>query len=205
MSNEPSVYRPVARKISRTVTVDTSKKIQFRDTGIYIQSDSDGNLNIVSDTTTTSSCTTWTHTGAFNVTGTVGLTGATTVTGDLTSTGTATATNVDATRLRPTGLFMQPESFTANGTATTNVGAITIAPATAATITVNVRAPTAGQWLSVAMPAAGTANLEGASGTTFDGTNNTGAFTAAGQALILYAISATRWVIVENIGTVTFS
>ena len=43
------------------------------------------------------------------------------------------------------------------------------------------------------------------SGVTYDGTNNTATFSTAGQTLILKSISTTRWVIVENIGTVTFS
>ena len=39
----------IARQISKTITVFSNKKIQFRDTGIYLQSDADGSLKIVSD------------------------------------------------------------------------------------------------------------------------------------------------------------
>lgn len=39
----------------------------------------------------------------------------------------------------------------------------------------------------------------------FDGTNNTATFNAAGETLILMSISATRWVIVENVGAVGMS
>lgn len=49
MASEPGVFRPVARKISQDITVDSSKKIQFRDTGIYLQSDADGSLTVSSD------------------------------------------------------------------------------------------------------------------------------------------------------------
>ena len=37
--------------IGGTATVATNKKLQFRDTGIYLQSSADGTLDIVSDTT----------------------------------------------------------------------------------------------------------------------------------------------------------
>ena len=39
-------------------------------------------------------------------------------------------------------------------------------------------------------------------GVTFDGTNNTASFPDAGDALVLFAISATQLIVVENIGTV---
>ncbi len=42
-------------------------------------------------------------------------------------------------------------------------------------------------------------------GTTFDGTNNTATLNAPGKALHLVALSAARWFILENIGTVTLS
>jgi hypothetical protein len=40
---------------------------------------------------------------------------------------------------------------------------------------------------------------------TFDGTNDIATFDAAGESLILYAISATRLLVVENIGSVALS
>jgi len=43
------------------------------------------------------------------------------------------------------------------------------------------------------------------SGTTFDGTNNTATFDAADETLILFGITATAFVIVENIGSVGMS
>lgn len=42
------------------------------------------------------------------------------------------------------------------------------------------------------------------SGVTFDGTNNTATF-AANKALQLVAISLTRWLIITNVGSVSFS
>ena len=43
------------------------------------------------------------------------------------------------------------------------------------------------------------------SGGTFDGTNSVATFDAAGETLIVYAISTTQMVIFENIGSVTLS
>lgn len=42
-------------------------------------------------------------------------------------------------------------------------------------------------------------------GATFDGTNDIATFTVAEQALLLYGLSATRYLILANVGTVTFS
>ena len=39
----------VSRRILKTLTLFSNKKIQLRDTGIYIQSDADGSLKIKSD------------------------------------------------------------------------------------------------------------------------------------------------------------
>jgi hypothetical protein len=43
------------------------------------------------------------------------------------------------------------------------------------------------------------------SGTTFDGTNDIATFDAAGETLVLFAISDTQFVIIENIGSVGLS
>lgn len=39
----------------------------------------------------------------------------------------------------------------------------------------------------------------------FDGTNNTATFNAQFETLVLYSVSSSRWVIVENIGAVALS
>lgn len=44
-----------------------------------------------------------------------------------------------------------------------------------------------------------------AAGVTFDGTNNTATFNLLGETLHVVALSATRWLILENIGTVGLS
>jgi hypothetical protein len=42
-------------------------------------------------------------------------------------------------------------------------------------------------------------------GATYDGTNDIATFDAIGESLILFAISATRLLIIENIGSVALS
>ena len=63
------VFGPVTKQIAKTITVHADKKIQFRDTGIFIQSPVDGKLLISSD-----------GVGANDIT----LTGNVTITNDLT-------------------------------------------------------------------------------------------------------------------------
>ena len=43
------IFDPIHKRIDDTITVATNKKIQFRDTGIYIYSNADGQLTISSD------------------------------------------------------------------------------------------------------------------------------------------------------------
>jgi hypothetical protein len=67
-------------------------------------------------------------------------------------------------------------------------------------------APTAGRFLVIAQTDAGTSGhtVTLAAGT-FDGTNEIATFNAANETLVLYGISATRFIIVENIGAVALS
>jgi cytoskeletal protein CcmA (bactofilin family) len=66
-------------------TFDTNTKLQFRDTGLYINSSADGQLDIVADTTVALS-------GAVTADSTLDVTGNTTVGGTLDITGLTTAT-----------------------------------------------------------------------------------------------------------------
>lgn len=78
---EVGVFRPVSKEIGQTVTVYLDKRIQFRDSGLYVGSSADGVLDIVSDTTLNLTATTiatsgaWTNTGDFTVTGDLTVTG----------------------------------------------------------------------------------------------------------------------------------
>lgn len=75
-------------------------------------------------------------------------------------------------------------------------------------IAATLAAPTAGDDLVIAdNSASGTAahTVTLPAGVTFDGTNNTATLNAPGEALHLLALSATRWLILENIGSVALS
>lgn len=75
-------------------------------------------------------------------------------------------------------------------------------------IEATLAAPTAGDELYIINNAAsGTAahTVTCADGVTFDGTNDVATLDAPGKALHLIAISATRWFVLENIGTIVLS
>lgn len=75
-------------------------------------------------------------------------------------------------------------------------------------IAATLPAPTTGDDLVIVdSSASGTAahTVTTPAGVTFDGTNNTATLNAPGEALHLVAISAARWLILENIGAVALS
>lgn len=104
-------------------------------------------------------------------------------------------------------LGRQVQALTATGAITIKSGLVTLAHNTVV-IAATLAAPTAGDELFIIdASASGTAahTVTAASGVTFDGTNNTATLNAPGEALHLIAISATRWFILENIGSVGLS
>ena len=99
------------------------------------------------------------------------------------------------------------QTLTASGAITLNSGLVMLNHASTI-IAATLDAPTAGDELYIVnTSASGTAahTVTVASGVTFDGTNNTATLNAPGEALHLIATSATRWFILENIGTVGLS
>ncbi len=101
------------------------------------------------------------------------------------------------------------QAFTASGTPTATVatGLITLNHGSTP-IVLTIPAPrVAGQMLIIRDISSATAShvMTSASGTTFDGTNNTATFNAAGEQLILMSISATQWIILLNSGSVAMS
>lgn len=172
MAIEPGVFLPLSRKISKTITVNIDKKIQFRDTGIYLQSSADGKLKISSDGTGTDDlildCT----------------------------------VNVDE------GLYFTKSLVTASSVLSNNVSYVDVNASTVSgsAIAVATGAPAAGRFLVIANTTGkGTANVSCGASCTFDGTSGTAYFASNGQVLVLFGISATRFVIVENIGTVVLT
>lgn len=99
------------------------------------------------------------------------------------------------------------QTLTASGAITLNSGTVLLNHATVV-IAATLDAPTAGDELyiidsSASGTAAHTVTLP--AGVTWDGTNNTATLNAPGEALHVIAISATRWFILENIGSVGLS
>lgn len=71
-------------------------------------------------------------------------------------------------------------------------------------IAVTIDAPKEGWFLVVTQADAGTAgHTVTLTAGTFDGTNNVATFNAAGETLVLMGVSSTRFVVVENIGSVS--
>lgn len=102
------------------------------------------------------------------------------------------------------------QHFTATGTPKSGVatGLITFAHDTTP-ILLTIPAPKdSGQLLILRdNSSGGTAShvMTAASGTTFDGTNNTATFNAPGEQLILMSVSITEWIIILNSGSVSLT
>lgn len=97
--------------------------------------------------------------------------------------------------------------YTATATNTVNSGFIGLAHNSTA-ILISVPAPgMAGKMLIIRNnSASGTAaHVVTATGSTFDGTNNTATLDAPGEQLILYSVSATAWIVLLNTGSVGLS
>ena len=101
------------------------------------------------------------------------------------------------------------QTFTATGTPTANVGTGIITLNHASTpILLTIPAPEdSGQLLIIRDISSSTQEhvITSASGTTFDGTNNTATFNASGEQLILMSVSITEWIIILNSGSVAMS
>lgn len=99
------------------------------------------------------------------------------------------------------------QELTASGVITRDNGLVLLNHATVI-IAATLDAPETGDVLLIVDNAAsGTAahTVTLPSGVTFDGTNNTATLNAPSEALYMYAISATRWFIVANLGSVGLS
>lgn len=102
----------------------------------------------------------------------------------------------------------QSQILTASGAITVGRHGIVQLNHNTVVIAATLAAPSAGDDLiivdnSASGTAAHTVTLP--AGVTFDGTNNTATLNAPGEALHIVALSATRWFIMENIGSVALS
>jgi hypothetical protein len=104
--------------------------------------------------------------------------------------------------------FRQPQTLTATGAITVGKHGVVQLNHATVIIAATLAAPEAGYDLvivdnSASGTAAHTVTLP--AGVTFDATNNTATLNAPGEALHIVALSATRWFILENIGSVALS
>jgi hypothetical protein len=74
-------------KFSDDLLIDSTEKVQFRDTGLYIYSSADGQLDIVADTEVQIAATTIDMNGNADISGNLGIGGNLTVTGTTTFNG----------------------------------------------------------------------------------------------------------------------
>jgi hypothetical protein len=138
------------------------------------------------------------------------LSGSTIATNTIAETTAASGVTVDGVLLKDgtSNGRRQSQALTASGAITVQrFGMVTLAHGTVV-IAATLAAPTAGDDLVIVnTSASGTVShtVTAAAGVTFDGTNNTATLDAAEEALHIVAVSATRWKIMENIGTVGLS
>jgi len=103
------------------------------------------------------------------------------------------------------GLSFSPYTYTAEGAIDASANFVVINSATPATaIELTIAAPTAGRLLVITQQDAGTAgNTVKLTAGTFDGSHDLATFNAKDDTLILFGVSTTRFVVWENIGSVS--
>lgn len=137
------------------------------------------------------------------------LSGSTIATNTIAETTAASGVTIDGATLKDgrSNLGRTVDPFTASGAITIKSGLVTLAHATVV-IAATLAAPTAGDELIIVnTSASGTAahTVTLPAGVTWDGTNNTATLNAPDEALHVIAVSATRWYIIDNIGSVGLS
>jgi hypothetical protein len=138
------------------------------------------------------------------------LSGSTIEANTIAETTAASGVTVDGVLLKDAASYglRAPQTLTASGAITVGThGIVQLNHATVA-IAATLAAPAAGaDLLIVDNSSSGTAahTVTLPAGVTWDGTNNTATLNAPGEALHVVALSATRWFIVDNIGSVGLS
>ena len=124
-----------------------------------------------------------------------------TVTGTITVADSATFSK-EVTAL---GLFNTATELTESGAIPANTSYVELNNSTTK-IEATIAAPAAGRFLVITQTDSGTkGHTVTLTAGTYDGSNTIATFNAAAETLVLYGISATRFVIVENIGAVGLS
>jgi hypothetical protein len=110
-------------------------------------------------------------------------------------------------RNEPTQIRQEVQELTASGAIYLRSGQVHLNHASVV-IAATLAAPVAGDTLHIInTSASGTAahTVTLPAGVTWDGTNNTATLNAPGEALYVVAVSATRWFIMTNVGSVALS
>jgi len=118
--------------------------------------------------------------------------------------GSVTPAAGDFTELGADKLLFGAANYTASGAIDPDVSFVTITSATPATvIALTIAAPAAGRFLVITQLDEGTAgNTVTLTAGTYDGSATVATFNAQNESLVLFGISATRFLVVENIGSV---
>lgn len=137
------------------------------------------------------------------------LSGSTIKTNTIAETTAASGVTIDGALLKDgrSNLGRQVQALTSSGAITIGSGLVTLAHATVI-IAATLAAPVAGDELIITnTSASGTVahTVKTAAGVTFDGTNNTATIDAPEDLLHIVAVSATRWKIITNIGSIGLS
>jgi hypothetical protein len=105
------------------------------------------------------------------------------------------------------GMVFASGTYTTSGaiSSTDNFAVINNATPTTA-IALTIAAPAAGRLLAITQQDAGSAgNTVTLTAGTFDGTHNRATFDAKDETLVLFGVSATRFVVVENVGSIVLA
>lgn len=145
----------------------------------------------------------------FSINAFTALSGSVIKTNTIDETTGAAGVTIDGALLKDgrSNLGRQVQALTVSGAITIKSGLVTLAHATVV-IAATLAAPVAGDELIIVdASASGTAahTVTCGAGVTFNGTNNTATLNAPDEALHIIALSATRWYVVQNNGTVAFT
>ena len=109
-----------------------------------------------------------------------------------------------AKRMDPKGLFLEKLQIAADGDIPADVSYVEM-DGSVAQLDLDLAAPAQGRLLVLHCVEASNDCVVTLGAGTWDGTNSIATFDAASETLVLLGISATRFVILENIGAVVFS
>lgn len=102
------------------------------------------------------------------------------------------------------GLIFQRKLYTVDGVVPKNVSFVELNGATTG-VDVVLAAPVPGKFLVIYCSDSTNDCTATLSAGTWDGTNDVATFADAGDSLVLFGVSTTRYIILENIGSVSFS